>query len=242
MQKTKAVILASGGLDSTVVAAMAKSEGHDIYLLTIAYGQRHGVEVTHASEIAEWLEAKEHKIVELDLRLFGGSALTANIDVPRQQSLDARKSEIPITYVPARNTIFLSLALAYAEVHQATRIYFGANILDYSGYPDCRPEFVQAFMKVAQLGTQMGVEGEHIEILTPLIQMSKAEIIQKGRELHVPFHLTHSCYAPLDDGRPCRQCDSCLFRQEGFKAAGIADPVLTQEHRVHESATNVFSS
>ena len=242
MPNSKAVILASGGLDSTVTAAIAKSEGHGLYFLTISYGQRHGIEVTRASEIAKWLQAKDHKIVELDLRLFGGSALTANIDVPRQQSLDARKNDIPITYVPARNTIFLSLGLAYAEVQQATRIYFGANILDYSGYPDCRPEFVQAFMKVAQLGTQMGVEGQQIEILTPLIQMTKAEIIQKGRELDVPLHLTHSCYAPLDDGQPCEQCDSCLFRQEGFKAAGIADPALTQEHRVHESASNVFSS
>ena len=242
MSKTKAVILASGGLDSTVTAAIAKSEGYAIYMLTIAYGQRHSIEVTRAAEIAEWIGAKEHKVVSIDLRLFGGSALTENIDVPRDQSLENRKKGIPITYVPARNTIFLSLALAYAEVLHATRIFFGANVLDYSGYPDCRLEFVEAFMKVARLGTQIGVDGEQIEILTPLIHMTKAEIIQKGRELEVPFHLTHSCYAPQEDGRACGQCDSCLFRQEGFQAAGIEDPALTQSHHGQKSTDEILSS
>ena len=235
MPNIKAVILASGGLDSTVTAAIAKSEGQDIYLLTVSYGQRHVIEVTRASEIAAWFQAKEHKVIDLDLRIFGGSALTENIDIPRNQSMEDRKEGIPITYVPARNTIFLSLALAYAEVLQATRIYFGANILDYSGYPDCRPEFVEAFMNAARLGTQIGVEGDQIEILTPLIDMTKAEIILKGMELHVPFHLTHSCYDPRTDGRVCGQCDSCLFRKEGFKTAGFDDPALTQEQCELES-------
>ncbi len=221
------MILASGGLDSTVTAAIAKAEGHDIYMLTISYGQRHAIEVAQAAKIAISLQATEHKVLELDLRVFGGSALTDEINVPRHQSVEERKKGVPITYVPARNTIFLSLALAYAEVLSATRIYFGANILDYSGYPDCRPEYVEAFVKVARLGTQMGINGVQVEILTPLIRMTKAEIIQKGMELDVPFHLTHSCYAPDADGRACGQCDSCLFRLEGFKAAGFDDPALT---------------
>ncbi|MGB0909734.1 MAG: 7-cyano-7-deazaguanine synthase QueC [Nitrospirales bacterium] len=226
MLHTKAVILASGGLDSTVTAAIAKAEGHDIYLLTFFYGQRHAIEVSKASEIAAWIQAKEHKVVDLDLRIFGGSALTAPLDVPQHHSLGDRAEGIPITYVPARNTIFLSLALAYAEVLQAHRIYFGANTLDYSGYPDCRPEFVKAFMQVARLGTKIGADGETIEILTPLIKMSKSEIIQKGLELDVPFHLTHSCYAPEENGQACGHCDSCLFRQEGFHNAGLKDPAL----------------
>ena len=229
MSHPKAVILASGGLDSTVTAAIAQADGLDLYLLTIDYGQRHAIEVTQSSEIARWLKAKEHKILELDLRLLGGSALTGPITVPRHTSLDNRQKGIPVTYVPARNTIFLSLALAYAEVIQATRIYFGANILDYSGYPDCRPEFIEAFMNVARLGTKMGADGAKIEILTPLIEMSKAEIILKGKELDVPFHLTHSCYAPLENGQICGQCDSCLFRHEGFQSAGFDDPACAQQ-------------
>ena len=223
----KAVILFSGGLDSTVTAAVAKSEGHALYLLTISYGQRHSIEVTHACHIAKWLDAKEHKILELDLRTFGGSALTANIEVPTDRSSQDRDTDIPITYVPARNTIFLSLALAYAEVLQATKIFFGANIRDYSGYPDCRPEFVQAFMEVARKGTKRGVNGEEIEILTPLILMTKADIIQRGVALNVPFHLTHSCYAPQEDGKVCGRCDSCQIRQEGFETVGIPDPALS---------------
>ncbi len=223
----KAIILASGGLDSTVTAAIARTQGRELYFLTISYGQRHGIEVSRAADIAKWIEAKEHKVIELDLRTFGGSALTADIEVPRHKSLQARTEDIPITYVPARNTIFLSLALAYAEVRQATAIYFGANIRDYSGYPDCRPEFVQAFTNVARLGTQLASSGTPLEILTPLIQMTKAEIIQKGVELKVPLHLTHSCYAPMENGVPCGECDSCLFRQEGFQASGIPDPAIT---------------
>lgn len=224
---TKAVILASGGLDSTVTAAVAKDEGYEIYMLTISYGQRHGIEVTRACQIAEWLEAREHKIIELDLRAFGGSALTGDLEVPTDRSTKEREAGIPVTYVPARNIIFLSLALAYAEVLEATKIFFGANIRDYSGYPDCRPEFVEAFMEVARRGTQRGVMGADIEILTPLIQMTKADIIRKGAALHVPFHLTHSCYAPNEDGGVCGRCDSCAFRREGFEAAGLQDPALS---------------
>ena len=222
----RAVVLASGGLDSTVTAAMAREEGYELYLLTISYGQRHHVEITRAGQISEWLAAKEHKVIELDLRAFGGSALTGNHQVPTDRTSNDRQEEIPITYVPARNTIFLSLALAYAEVLEATRIYFGANIIDYSGYPDCRPEFVNAFMEVARRGTRLGMTGQNITIVTPLIQMTKAEIVQKGISLKVPFHLTHSCYAPHDDGSACGRCDSCVIRREGFQAAGLTDPAL----------------
>lgn len=223
----KAVILFSGGLDSTVTAAVAKQEGYELYLLTISYGQRHSIEITHARHIAKWLEAREHKILELDLRTFGGSALTGDLDVPTDRSSQDRDSGIPVTYVPARNTIFLSLALAYAEVLQATKIFFGANIRDYSGYPDCRPEFVRAFMEVARMGTKLGVNGAEIEIFTPLILLTKAEIIQRGAALNVPFHLTHSCYAPQKDGSVCGRCDSCQIRQEGFETAGLPDPALS---------------
>ncbi|MCA9471907.1 MAG: 7-cyano-7-deazaguanine synthase QueC [Nitrospirales bacterium] len=224
MAEGKAIILASGGLDSTVTAAIAKSQGFNLYLLTIAYGQRHGIEIDRAKQIAAWLEAKEHKIITLDLRTFGGSALTDDIEVPRPHSRTGDPREIPVTYVPARNMIFLSLAVAYAEVLEATRIYFGANTLDYSGYPDCRQEFVSAFTTMVQLGTKLGVEGQSIEILSPLIRMTKAEIIKKGLALNVPFALTHSCYAPSVDGRACGACESCVFRQEGFRAAGVDDP------------------
>jgi 7-cyano-7-deazaguanine synthase len=222
----RAVILFSGGLDSTVTAAMAREEGYALYLLTIAYGQRHSIEITRAREIAEWLLAREHKVVELDLRTFGGSALTGNFDVPLDRSSQDREAGIPETYVPARNTIFLSLALAYAEVLQATKIFFGANIRDYSGYPDCRPEYVQAFMEVARRGTKLGENGEELEIVTPLILMTKTEIIRTGMALNVPFHLTHSCYAPQQDGRACGRCDSCQIRKEGFEKAGHSDPAL----------------
>lgn len=222
----KAVVLLSGGLDSAVTAAVAKHEGHELYLLTISYGQRHRIEVMRARQIAKWLEAKEHKIIELDLRAFGGSALTGDLEVPTDRTSEERDSGIPQTYVPARNTIFLSLALAYAEVLQATTILFGANIRDYSGYPDCRPEYVQAFKEMARRGTKLGADGQDIEILTPLIFMTKADIIRKGAELGVPFQFTHSCYAPHDNGRICGRCDSCLIRREGFEAAGVQDPAL----------------
>lgn len=220
----RAIVLASGGLDSTVTAAIAKQDGHDLYFLTVAYGQRHSVEVERARQIAEWMGAREHKVLEMDLRVFGGSALTDDYEVPVDCPPSQRGSNIPITYVPARNTIFLSLALAYAEVREAETIYFGANVVDYSGYPDCRPEFVQAFLEVAKQGTRFGSAGGTVAIETPLIRMTKAEIIKTGLALKVPFHLTHSCYAPLDDGRACGRCDSCLIRREGFRVAGVRDP------------------
>jgi len=227
MASNPVVILISGGLDSTVTAALAKAEGHDLHLLTIDYGQRHCYEIECAKRIAEWLEAKEHKILSLDLGIFGGSALTDHIPVPTDRPSHEREHGIPVTYVPARNTIFLSLALAYAEVLKANTIYFGANIRDYSGYPDCRPEFIQAFMEVARQGTRLGQEGQGIEILAPLLFMTKREIIQKGHALHVPFGFTSSCYQPDPDHRPCGHCDSCLIRKEGFQEAQISDPALT---------------
>ena len=223
-----AVVLASGGLDSTVTAAVAKQEGWDLYLLTVMYGQRHQVEVTCAKEIAAWVGAREHKILHLDFSVFGGSALVGEGSVPKNRSETERSRGIPITYVPARNTVFLSLALAFAEVVQARSIFIGANVLDYSGYPDCRPEFLHAFETVARLGTKMGVEGGTVEIKAPLLQLSKAQIIQQGVELRVPFESTHSCYDPDESGLACGQCDSCLIRLEGFREAGLADPVLYQ--------------
>ncbi len=219
-----AVILASGGLDSTVTAALAKANGHDLYFLTIDYGQRHRIEIECAKRIATWVGAKEHKVLQLDLGIFGGSALTDQIPVPTDRSTKAREQGIPVTYVPARNTIFLSLALAYAEVLNATKIFFGANIRDYSGYPDCRPEFIEAFMEVAKRGTRLGQEGQAIQVLAPLLFMTKREIIQKGQELQVPFQITSSCYQPGLDDRPCGHCDSCLIRKEGFQEAQLADP------------------
>jgi 7-cyano-7-deazaguanine synthase len=223
-----AVVLASGGLDSTVAAAVAKQEGFALYLLTLAYGQRHHVEIPCAKNIAAWIGAKEHKILELDLSVFGGSALVGEGLVPKTRSEKERSQGIPNTYVPARNTVFLSLALAYAEVIQANSIFIGANVLDYSGYPDCRPEFLQVFQEVARLGTKIGVEGETVEIKAPLLRLSKAQIIQRGVELRVPFDLTHSCYDPDQEGVACGQCDSCLIRLEGFRQVGKEDPVRYQ--------------
>ncbi|RMH37929.1 MAG: 7-cyano-7-deazaguanine synthase QueC [Nitrospirae bacterium] len=236
--RNRAVVLASGGLDSAVTAALAKTEGWALYLLTISYGQRHGIEIDRARRLAKWLGAVEHRVHELDLRMFGGSALTDNLDVPRDRSQKERTHGIPVTYVPARNTIFLGLALAYAEVVQATRIYFGANVVDYSGYPDCRPEFIQAFAEVARLGTKMGVEGRPVDICAPLLFKTKAEIIRLGLALGVPFHLTHSCYDPDENGNPCGRCDSCRIRQEGFRAVGIPDPVPAHQTDVESSVRN----
>jgi 7-cyano-7-deazaguanine synthase len=221
------VVLASGGLDSTVAAAVAKSEGYGLYFLTIDYGQRHRIEVECARKIAGFFGVKDHKIIQLDLRAFGGSALTDHIPVPTAQTVQDRGQEIPVTYVPARNTIFLSLALAYAEVSGASKISFGANIRDYSGYPDCRPEFIQAFTEVARLGTRMGLQRHPIEIVAPLLYLTKREIIQKGHALGVPFQWTNSCYNPDLQNRPCGHCDSCLIRQEGFQEAQLNDPLPT---------------
>lgn len=221
----RAVILLSGGLDSTVTAAVARSEGYGLYCLTIAYGQRHMVEVIRARAVAEALQVAQHRVIELDLQCFGGSALTGPMAVPKDRGEADRGQGIPITYVPARNLIFLSLALAYAEVCGAGRIYFGANVVDYSGYPDCRPEFIRAFESVASLGTKSGTMGQPVEILAPLLMLSKAEIVRRGSELDVPFHLTHSCYDPDREGVACGRCDSCLIRREGFRQAGVVDPV-----------------
>ena len=221
----KAVVLLSGGLDSAVTAAVAQGDGFGIHCLTIAYGQRHAVEVERAQAVARALGAVAHVVVEVNLRAFGGSALTADMEVPKDHAFNERCRQIPVTYVPARNTIFLSLALAYAETLQAQTIYFGANVLDYSGYPDCRPAFIQAFETVALLGTKMGAEGRRIEVRAPLLMLSKAEIVRRGQELRVPFELTHSCYDPGDSGMACGHCDSCRIRREGFRLAGFVDPV-----------------
>lgn len=219
-----AVVLLSGGLDSYTAAAVAKRDGFDLYALSIRYGQRHVRELDAARAIAAKLGAAKHLQLDLDLSRIGGSALTADISVPKDQPIDP--TEIPVTYVPARNTIFLSLALGWAEVLGAADIFIGVNALDYSGYPDCRPEFIEAFERLARLATRAGVEGRPLKVHTPLISLSKAEIIRLGLSLGLDYGQTHSCYDPLPDGRPCRHCDSCRLRADGFAAAGIADPLL----------------
>ncbi len=225
MDPTRAVILASGGLDSTVTAAVARRDGCALYFLTVRYGQRHEVEVARARVLAQAMGAVDHLVLDLDLRRIGGSALTTPAAVPKDRSSAERSSAISVTYVPARNTIFLALATGYAETLGARRIYIGANVVDYSGYPDCRPEFLRAFEAVARLGTKAGLQGAGFEVCAPLLHLSKAEIVALGAELRVPFHLTHSCYDPSGDGRACGRCDSCLIRLEGFRAAGVADPI-----------------
>ncbi len=221
----KAVVLASGGLDSTVTAAMARDEGYRLYFLTVMYGQRHQVEIEKARHIAAWLQVEEHKIFPLGLHEFGGSSLVGRGDVSKNRSEHERQTGIPSTYVPARNTVLLSLALAYAEVVDASCIFIGANILDYSGYPDCRPEFLRAFEHVARLGTKKGVEGGLLQIKAPLLLLSKSQIIHRGRACGVPFELTHSCYDPQAGDLACGQCDSCVIRLRGFREAGLRDPV-----------------
>ncbi len=225
-EQTQAVVLLSGGLDSTTTLAIAQAEGFQCRALSFDYGQRHDYELRAARQIAEAYGIIEHKIILLDLRTIGGSALTDEIDVPRDRSENDISSEIPLTYVPARNLIFLSHALAYAEVISACDIFIGVNAVDYSGYPDCRPAFIEAFQQVADLATKMGAEGSHFTIHTPLMHMTKGQIIQRGVELGVDYSLTHSCYDPDDTGRSCGRCDSCLLRAAGFKEAGISDPAL----------------
>lgn len=221
-----AVVLLSGGLDSYTAAAIAKADGCELNALTIHYGQRHAREVEAARAVANALGVVRHQELTLDLRAFGGSSLTSDEDVPRDRNLDA--TDIPSTYVPARNTIFLSLALGWAEVLGARHIVLGVNALDYSGYPDCRPEFVRAFEALANLATRAGVEGDRFHVQTPLIMMTKAEIIRRGIALGLDYGLTHSCYDPLQSGRPCERCDSCVLRARGFAAAGVADPLLSR--------------
>ena len=228
--KRQAVVLLSGGLDSATVLAIAKGEGYDAYALSFSYGQRHSWELECATQVASSLGVREHRVVAFDLRAFGGSALTADLNVPKGRALNEMSSGIPITYVPARNTIFLSFALAWAEVLGANDVFVGVNALDYSGYPDCRPEFIEAFERMANLATKAGVEGrQHLQIHAPLISMSKAEIIRKGIELGVDYSLTSSCYDPSSAGTPCGLCDSCLLRSKGFEENGLCDPLRTAE-------------
>jgi 7-cyano-7-deazaguanine synthase len=219
-----AVVLLSGGLDSYTAAAVAKRDGFALHALTIAYGQRHQQEIDASRRVARVLDVVKHLEIQLDLSSIGGSALTSAIEVPKDRTFDA--SVIPATYVPARNTIFLSIALGWAEVLGASDIYLGVNALDYSGYPDCRPEYIEAFTRMAHLATKAGVEGRDLKIRTPLIHMSKAEIIALGLSLGLDYGLTHSCYDPLPDGGPCRHCDACLLRRAGFEAAGVPDPLV----------------
>ena len=225
MTENKVVLLLSGGLDSATTAAIAKEEGCIIIALTFDYGQRHRIELESARKVAKHLDLNKHLILNMDLSQIGGSALTDSIDVPKQRSNEQMKEGIPITYVPARNTIFLSYALAVAEVEKASIIYIGANSLDYSGYPDCRPAFIEAFEKLANLATKTAVEGSKIEIKAPLIDLSKAEIIKRGTELDLDYSLTFSCYDPVNEGLACGQCDSCILRKKGFAEAGLSDPI-----------------
>ena len=229
----KAIILSSGGIDSTTAMAIAKSKGKEIYSLSFRYGQRHSVELEASKKVAKSLKAKTHKIIDIDLRQFGGSALTDEINVPKHDTVDEiREGEIPITYVPARNTIFLSYAMAWAEVLKATSIYIGVTAVDYSGYPDCRPAFIEAFEKMANLATKTGVTKQAIlKIETPLIHLSKAEIIKTGIELGVDYSLTISCYDPDSNGRSCGRCDACLHRIKGFKEARIFDPTIYYQQK-----------
>jgi len=224
--KPKAVVLLSGGLDSTTTMAFANSQGFEVYALSFRYGQRHKVELEAAERIANFFNVAKHVVVDIDLRLFGGSALTDNLEVPKNRTTAEMGGDIPITYVPARNTIFLSFAIAWAEVLGSEDIFIGVNALDYSGYPDCRPEYIAAYEKMANLATKAGVEGKQkLKIHTPLIQMTKAQIIKNGLDLGVDYSLTHSCYDPSPTGEACGDCDSCLLRLKGFKKAGVQDPI-----------------
>jgi 7-cyano-7-deazaguanine synthase len=221
-----AVILLSGGLDSATVAAVARQQRFDLFALSVDYGQRHRFELAAANRVAEAVGVRRHEVVRVDLSTFGASALTGQIEVPKNRPLESMEERIPVTYVPARNTVLLSLALAYAETVRAADIFIGVNAVDYSGYPDCRPEFIESFQRLANLATKAGVEGNlRFKIHTPLIQMSKAQIIRRGTELGVDFGLTHTCYDPAPDGRSCGQCDACQLRLKGFAEAGLTDPL-----------------
>lgn len=228
-----AVALVSGGLDSATSAAVARSEGFAVYALTVDYGQRHRFELEAARRVAESLGVVRHVVLSVDLSRFGGSALTDNIDVPKDRGEDSLARDIPVTYVPARNTVLLSLALAYAESIQAADIFIGVNAIDYSGYPDCRPDFIHTFENLANLGTKTGVEGNApFRIHAPLVAMNKADIVRRGLELGVDFSLTHSCYDPHPDGVSCGHCDACRLRRKGFAEAGVPDPLPYREEPV----------
>jgi len=221
-----AVVLLSGGLDSATTAAIARAEGFELCALSVDYGQRHRCELVAAGNVARALGARRHVVERVDLAMIGGSALTANLEVPKGRSSDEMERGIPVTYVPARNTILLALALAFAEVEQAADLFVGVNAVDYSGYPDCRPAFIDAFEQLANLATKAGVEGTmRFRVHAPLIDLTKAEIIRRGVELGVDYSLTHSCYDPTPEGVSCGQCDSCLLRRRGFAEAGLADPL-----------------
>jgi 7-cyano-7-deazaguanine synthase len=224
-----AVVLLSGGIDSTTTLAIAIANGYEAYALSFDYGQRHRIEMAAARRIANSLGVKEHQIAKIDIRIFGGSALTNDRDVPKKRSETEIAQGIPITYVPARNTVFLAYALAWAEMIPAADIFLGVNAIDYSGYPDCRPEFIEAFEVLANLGTKAGVEGTRFRIHAPLIRFSKSEIIRKAAEINVDLSLTHSCYDPSPEGLACGECDSCHLRLKGFREAGIKDPIRYAE-------------
>jgi 7-cyano-7-deazaguanine synthase len=224
-EMNRAVVLLSGGIDSTTTLAVAIAQGYEAHALSFDYGQRHQIETEAARRVAHSLGAKEHRIAKIDLRTFGGSALTDDVDVPKKRSEKEIGAGIPVTYVPARNTIFLAYALAWAEVIPASDIFLGVNAIDYSGYPDCRPQFIEAFENLANLGTKAGLEGRRFHIHTPLIKFSKADIIRKALELGVDLSRTHSCYDPTPEGLACGECDSCLLRLKGFREAGIKDPI-----------------
>lgn len=228
-KQKRAVLLLSGGLDSATVLAMARSQGFEVFALSFSYGQRHSSELEAAKRVAQSQGVTEHKTATIDLRVFGGSALTDNLEVPKGRTVDEMSHGIPITYVPARNTIFLSFALAWAEVLGSSDIFIGVNVLDYSGYPDCRPEFIEAFERMANLATKAGVEGRQaLKIHTPLISLSKSEIIRAGLDLGVDYGLTSSCYDPAPNGQPCGRCDSCLLRLQGFRDNRVDDPLQYQ--------------
>jgi 7-cyano-7-deazaguanine synthase len=230
IQPKHAVVLLSGGLDSATTLAIAREQGYELYALSFSYGQRHIVELEAAKRVAASIGVAAHRIAQIDLRVFGGSALTGDFDVPKGRDADQMSHGIPITYVPARNTIFLAFALAWAEVLGSSDIFIGVNALDYSGYPDCRPEFTEAFERMANLATKAGVEDrQSLKIHTPLIALTKAQIIRKGIELGVDYGLTSSCYDPSPKGEPCGECDSCLLRRKGFRENGIEDPLAYEK-------------
>ena len=222
----KAIVLLSGGIDSSTTLAIARDQGFELYAMSFRYGQKNSYEVEAAQKIAEQIEVNEHLILDINLSAIGGSALTTDMPVPKNRSEKKREKIIPVTYVPARNTIFLSFGLAWAESIEAFDIFIGVNSIDYSGYPDCRPEFIKAFEQMANLATKAGVEGRSFRIQTPLINMTKAQIIRKGTELGVDYSLTQSCYDPAPDGKACGKCDSCILRKKGFEEAGIPDPTV----------------